>query len=250
MPRRMVGRKSARDTPAQPEPSERPGRAPRPVRPARPALAGPPLLRLLVVPVAVTLGVTLARLGGELLEWSPRFFGRVAGGGLALVGIAWLVPIFGFYFGYRLARAGVQPSSLVRAAAWPTAALVVVPILAWLGSRLLSTATSQGLFVLWAVVSGIAAALALVAWPAHGRVLLAYALAARLPVVAVMWFAIQGDWGTHFDAPPPAFPAVPPTSRWLWTGVLPQMTIWIAWTVVVGTVFGALGAVAAKRRAP
>jgi hypothetical protein len=204
---------------------------------------------LLLVPVAVTLGVTLARLGGELLEWSPRLFGRAAGGGLALVGIAWLVPIFGFYFGYRLARAGVRPSSLVRAVGWPIAALAVVPILAWLGSRLASTATSQGHLVLWAVVSGLAAAFALVAWPALGRVLLVYALAARLPVVAAMWFAIQGNWGTHYDAPPPGFPAVPPMARWLWTGVLPQMTIWIAWTVVVGTLFGALGWVVAERRA-
>ena len=199
--------------------------------------------------MAVTLVVTLARLGGELLEWSPRFFGRVAGGGLALVGIAWLVPVLGFYFGYRLARAGVRPSSLVRAVAWPIGALVSLPILAWVGSRLASTETSQDHFALWAVVSGLAAACAFVAWPALGRVLLAYALAARLPVVAVMWFAIQGDWGTHYDAPPPAFPAVPPMARWLWTGVLPQVTIWIAWTVVVGTLFGALGQVVAERRA-
>ena len=199
--------------------------------------------------MAVTLVVTFVRLGGELLEWSPWLFGRVAGGGLALVGIAWLVPILGFSFGYRLARAGVRPSSLVRAVGWPIGALVSVPVLVWLGSRLASTETSQDHFVLWAVVSGLAAACALVAWPALGRVLLVYALAARLPVVVIMWFAIQGDWGTHYDAPPPGFPAVPPMARWLWTGVLPQMTIWIAWTVVVGMLFGAFGWVVAERRA-
>ena len=59
------------------------------------------------------------RLAGELMEWSPRYFSRVAGGGLAVVGITWLVPIFGFYFGYRLGRAGVGPSSLARAAGLP-----------------------------------------------------------------------------------------------------------------------------------
>lgn len=249
MPRRMVGRKSARNAPARPGSSARPAGASRPARPVRRGPAGPPLLRLLLVPVAVTLGVTLVRLGGELLEWSPRLFGRVAGGGLALVGIAWLVPVVGFYFGYRLARAGVRPSSRVRAMAWPIGALASVPILAWLGSRLASPETSQDHLVLWAVVSGLTAACALVAWPALGRVLLAYALAARLPVVAVMWFAIQGNWGTHYDAPPPAFPAVPPMARWLWTGLLPQMTIWIAWTVVLGTLFGVLGQVVAERRA-
>ena len=71
-------------------------------------------------------------------------------------------------------------------------------------------------------------------------------LAAR---ILNQWFAIQGDWGTHYDAPPPGFPVVPPMARWLWTGVLPQMTIWIAWTVVVGMLFGAFGWVVAERRA-
>ena len=249
MPRRMVGRKSARDAPARPRPSARPARSSRPARPARRGPAGPPLFRLLLIPVAVTLGVTLVRLGGELLEWSSRLFGRAAGGELAFVGIAWLVPIFGFYFGYRLARAGVRPVSLARAAGWPVAALVLVPILAAVGSRLELASTAQGHLAMWGVVSVIAAVLALVAWPALGRVLLAYAFAARLPVVAVMWLAIRGEWGTHYDAPPPGFPPIPPMARWLWTGVLPQMTIWVAWTVIVGTLFGAAAWVVVERRA-
>ena len=112
----MVGRKSHRATAARPR-AARPARR----RPAGPS--GPPLLSLVLVPVAVTLGVTLLRLAGELMEWSPRLFSRVAGGGLAVVGIAWLVPILGFYFGYRLGRARVSPSSPVRAAGLPVAAL-------------------------------------------------------------------------------------------------------------------------------
>jgi hypothetical protein len=192
--------------------------------------------------------VTLLRLAGELMEWSPRLFSRVAGGGLAVVGIAWLVPVVGFYFGYRFGRTGVRPSSPLRAAGFPVAALVLAPILAWLGSRLESASTAIGHLVLWAVVSVIVAALAFLAWPKLGSVLVAYAVAARLPVVAVMWFAIRGNWGTHYDAPPPSFPPLPPDPRWLWTGVLPQLTIWVGWTLVVGVLFGAVGWVVASRQ--
>ena len=62
--------------------------------------------QLVLVPAAITLGVTLLRLVGELLDWSPLLFNKEAGGGGALVGIAWLVPVFGAWFGWRLARAG------------------------------------------------------------------------------------------------------------------------------------------------
>jgi hypothetical protein len=200
------------------------------------------------VPAVATLGVTLLRLAGELMEWSPRLFSRVAGGGLAVVGITWLIPVFGFYFGYRLGRSGRGPSSLVRAAGLPAAALVLAPILAWLGSRLESASTATGYLGLWAVVSVTVAALALAAWPRLGAVLTLYAFAARLPVVAVMWFAIRGNWGTHYDAPPPGFPPMLPDSRWLWTGVLPQLTIWVPWTVVIGALFGAAGWFVASRQ--
>jgi hypothetical protein len=247
-PGSMVGRKSHRAASEPPRPSARPKRSARPSRSVRRDPPGPPLLPLLLVPVLATLGVTLLRLAGELMEWSPRLFSRVAGGGLAVVGIAWLVPIVGFYLGYRLGRTGLRPWSLARAAGLPGAALVLAPILAWLGSRLDSASTATGHLVVWGVVSAIVASLAFLAWPALGRVLVVYAFAARLPVVAVMWLAIRGDWGTHYDAPPPGFPSMPPDPRWLWTGVLPQMTIWVAWTLVVGALAGALGWLVASRR--
>ena len=40
-----------------------------------------------------------------------------------------------------------------------------------------------------------------------------------------------------------------PLSRWWWTGVVPQLTIWVAITVVVGGLFGALAWQLASRRA-
>src|SRR5262245_8840621 len=65
--------------------------------------------RIIRVPALITLGVTLLRLIGELNSWSTAFFNREAGGGGAIVGIAWLVPIFGIYFAVKLSKSGAAP---------------------------------------------------------------------------------------------------------------------------------------------
>jgi hypothetical protein len=236
----MVGRRSLQPKSARPRTPSRP-------RPKGPA--GPPLRSLVLVPAVLTLAVTLLRLMGELLEWSPRLFSRAPGGGLAIVGIAWLVPIVGLYLGARLHRARVHPPSLVRAAGLPLVALALVPILAFAAARADLTSTALAHLSVWSAAAVVSVGLAFAAWPALGRPLLAYAVLARLPVVGVMWAAIRWGWGTHYDAALPGFPALAPTSRWLWTGVLPQLTIWVCWTVVVGALFGALGWYLAARRA-
>ena len=61
---------------------------------------------LVFVPALITLAVTILRLVGELMGWSAALFSREAGGGFSLIGIVWLVPIFGIYFAYRLAKSG------------------------------------------------------------------------------------------------------------------------------------------------
>ena len=45
----------------------------------------------------------------------------------------------------------------------------------------------------------LAAILAWRAWPALGRVLLAYGLLSRAVVALVMLLAMHGRWGTHYD---------------------------------------------------
>jgi hypothetical protein len=224
-----------------------PARRP-PARPRREEPPVPPLARLLLWPVVLTLAVTLLRLVGELRGWSPTWFGRVAGGGLAIVGIAWLAPIVGAWLGYRLGRAGLRPTSFLRGVGLPLLALAVTFLLAAAGGRLTAGQTATGRFAVWGVSSLVGAALAVAAWPALGRVLLAYALGARLPVVGVMYLAMHGRWKTHYDAAPPGFPPMLPTRRWLWTGVLPQLTIWVAWTVILGVLFGVAGFVLGSER--
>jgi hypothetical protein len=213
--------------------------------------AAPPSIgSLIAIPAVITLAVTLLRLTGELLHWSPGLFNPAAGGGGALVGIAWLVPIFGVYFGVKLARSGRGPRR-----AWRDAGLLVLGIVLLLAASYV--AFTAGLkdhplrmALVLAAVAVVTILLALVAWPELTRTLLAYAFAARVPVALIMLLAIFGGWGTHYDAVPPGFPAMGPFRLWLWIGFLPQFTSWIWYTVVVGGLFGlAAGALAGRRRA-
>ena len=235
-----------RGVPALPA-TPRPPMSRPPTRTARPFVPGPPVVPLVLWPALLTLGVTLLRLVGELRGWSPQYFSRLPGGGLSPLGITWLAPLVGLYFGWRLGRAGVRSPSLARVALWPAAALAVGLGLGYGLERLLKPSWTANL-ALWAAVSVAVIAVAFLAWPPLGRLLLAYAYAARIPVAIVVAAAIWRSWGTHYDIPPPGFPALPQLGRWLWTGLLPQMTIWVAWTVALGAVFGALGHGAASRR--
>ena len=241
----MVGRKSARGATGRRALVGRKGArvgGPRPAR-RRPA-TGPSLVSLLslvLLPALLTLGVTLLRLTGERLGWSPRFFSTLPGGGLSIVGITWLIPVVGFYLGDRLTRLRAAPRSLARAAGLPLAGLALVPIVAGIATRSGFGEAPTGHLGVWAVASLVGLVVAWGGWPKLGSLLLAYALAARIPVALVMWLAMRGDWGTHYDALPPGFPPMIPSVLWLWTGLLPQLTIWVALTVIVG---GLLGAVA------
>ncbi len=64
---------------------------------------------LIRIPAMITLVVTVLRLLGELLHWSPFWFNSQPGGGAALIGIVWLAPIFGIYFALKLKGMGETP---------------------------------------------------------------------------------------------------------------------------------------------
>jgi len=205
--------------------------------------------RMVLGPALITLAVTLLRLVGELQGWSPRLFSREAGGGGALVGISWLVPVFGAWFGWKLAASGERPGSARRALGLTVLALAALPASGFAVARLGVEATSLTTLAVYAVVSVAALLLALLAWPALGRTLLAYGLAARIPVILVMLAAILGSWGTHYDAMPPGTPEMSGLQKWLVAGVLPQLTVWQWFTVVIGGLFGIAAAALARRRA-
>lgn len=206
--------------------------------------------QLILVPALITLGVTLLRLVGELQGWSPLFFNKEAGGGGALVGIAWLVVVFGAWFGWKLGRAGEDPGPRGRAFGLAFLALAILPVLGVASAALGVNQQGLGAFAVFVVGSILGLLVGLRAWPVLGRTLLAYAFAARIPVVLVMLLAINGNWGTHYDVAPPGLPEMGALTKWFFIGVVPQLTIWIWFTVVVGSLFGLGAAASARRRAP
>lgn len=208
---------------------------------------GPGVWPLIAVPAAITLAVTALRLAGEMLHWSPRFFSREAGGGLAVVGVAWLVPLFGIWFALKLRHSGVRQPRVLRGVGITLAALVAAPAIGLLAVPLRFGPIGQ--VVLFCLGSVVAIAIGRLAWPALGKVLLAYGLAARLPVVLVMLLAMLGRWDSHYALPRPDFPPMDPLPLWLLTGFLPQLTLWIAYTVVFGTLFGLIAAAVTRNSA-
>jgi len=205
-----------------------------------------PIRNLVLVPAVITLGITLLRLVGELMRWSETLFNRSAGGGFAIVGIVWLVPVFGVYFALKLAAMGHRPARLGRAIGLITLGLLILPVTVALG-RVLQLAPGRGWILLFTVGSLIGLGVAYQGWPALGGTLVAYGLAARIPVAVIMLLAILGNWGTHYELGPPDFPAMAPLAKWVWIGLVPQMTLWMAFTVIVGGLVGSL-AVAVMRR--
>lgn len=210
-------------------------------------LAPAKIRSLILVPAIVTLAVTLLRLAGELLHWSEGFFSRAAGGAAALVGIVWLVPVFGILFGLRLVRMGHPPPRRGRAILWAALGVVVIPLVAlvWAGLRLPPVAQVLAFCVAYAAVAWFVAKV----WPALAKVLLAYGLLARIPVILIMLLAILGNWGTHYELGRPDLPPIePPVVRWLVIGLAPQLGFWVSFTVIAGLLFGSLAAAVAARR--
>ena len=201
-----------------------------------------------MLPALITLAVTLLRLVGELQHWPAILFNPR--GGPAVIGIVWLVPIFGIAFAFQLARRGQAPARPLRVAGLALLAFA-------LNSAAVATAfalqlTIVGALSVLAVSSWVAVALAYRGWPELARILLAYAFAARVPVVLLMLAAIHGRWGTHYDLAPPDAPqveAMAPLVKWFWIGLLPQTTVWIYVTVVGGLLFGSVALVIERRLA-
>lgn len=80
-------------------------------------------------------------------------------------------------------------------------------------------------------------------WKNLMKTLVAYGLAARIPVIIIMGLAIFGNWGTHYDAISPQMPDATPMTRFLVGGVATQLVAWIGfWTVGIGTIVGLVGA--------
>lgn len=190
--------------------------------------------RLIMTPIIITLVVTILRLEGELHHWSSIFFTRSAGGAGAIVGIAWLPFIFGPYFAAKLTAAGEGPSSNGKVLLYALIAVVVT-----IAGGVVSAGSPEGVLTgkaLTAMLLVIAAALIqFMAWGTFAKALLMYAFGARIPVAIVMFYAMAGSWGTHYDALAPNYAG--PTDlmgKYVAMALIPQFIFWISYTMVVG----------------
>ncbi len=204
---------------------------------------------LIAIPALITLGITILRLVGDLEHWPSPWFSNAAGGGMALVGITWLPIVFGPWFAVKLAAGGESPASAGKAIGFAfLATVVVVGSMIWSG--VMFAQPTWLLLVPAALLLG-AAFIPGMGWQALGNALLAYAFAARIPVLVVMYLAMSGNggagWGTHYDAILPVFTQLSFAQKYVIEALIPQMTLWIGWTVAVGALFGSVAAAIAHR---
>ena len=202
---------------------------------------------LIRIPALITLVVTVLRLAGELLHWSHFWFNAQPGGGAALIGIVWLVPIFAIYFALKLKSMGETPKI------GRTIGFVVIGLAVIMGGMFLANAIFHGrlrFIVVANLIAAVGGLIQLYGWPRLSRILLAYGFAVRIPVVIVMFFAIKGNWGTHYDGPPPGFPEMGWFPKFLIIGVLPQLLLWVAFTMIIGALAGAIAVAITRKRNP
>jgi hypothetical protein len=194
---------------------------------------------LILVPSVITLGITLLRLAGELAHWAPRFFSTAPGGGMAVVGISWLPFLLGPYFAVKLTGSGHGASGV-----WKTFGLSLLGIVIMIVGGIVGFGPQvkfPGKEIVGILLMVLAPTLVALGWPALLKVLVAYGYAARIPVAILMFFALRGHWGTHYDGLPPNYAG--PTAffgQYMFIGFLPQMVIWIAFTVLIGTLLGTI----------
>lgn len=202
--------------------------------------------RLILVPALITLAVTLLRLTGELVHWSGILFSRAEGGGAAIIGITWLPFIFGPYFAVTLWDTGLRPASRGKSVGFGLIGFLILGC----GSMVAFTpmVNFPGHVVVGLLLIAGAAALQFFPWPSLAKTLIAYAYAARIPVAVVMFFAIRGNWGTHYDAVPASDVQLGFWTKYLYLGIAPQLMMWIVYTMTVGVVFGAIYVMIVRRK--
>ena len=203
--------------------------------------------QLILAPALISLAVTIFRLAGELAHWSQKYFNTAVGGGVSIVGITWLAPIFGAFFAARLVRAGVGPRSAWRAMVFAALGAAVLVGGSSLGGALpFVSGFYARLLYIW-IVFALAGVVIFPGWPALFKLQLAYAYAARIPVVLVMFLAFQQGWVTHYSAAPrDTPPGIALWPKFLWLGFFPQLTFWVGFTLVSGMLSGGIVAVLAR----
>ena len=212
---------------------------------------------LVLVPALITLVVTILRLVGELQGWNQMLFNNGAPGPEtppALFGIFALVPIFGAWFGWRLRRTTGGPAHAGKAALLFAAGMGVLVGLYMaaeaVGLVVMPTKEAPGVpdGMLWVLgILILSCVVAFIAWPRLTSTLFVYAVLARIPVIAITFVAVEKNWDTHYTKLPAEFALPTGESKAMFLSI-PQCTFWIAFTMLVGGLFGCLGAALTRRK--
>lgn len=189
--------------------------------------------QLIMIPAVISLVITIVRLVGELQHGPSRLFNTAAGGPLAIVGIVWLVPIFGIYFAIKLAHQEGGPESRGKALGLNIVGILLVACSGFLLAKQWEYSGYLLMLISWILFA--------MSWGALTKTLLAYGYAARIPVFIVMLIATaKANWITHYSAYPSTIDNMSYLSK-IWHGAfLPQMIFWITFTVAIGGLFGVI----------
>jgi hypothetical protein len=203
------------------------------------------ITRLIMYPVVITLAVTLLRLFGELMGGPTILFGTRSGTG-AIVGITWLPFIFGPYFAVKLFDRNMKPSSVGKTIVFALVGFVILSV----GSVLAFTPTFlfTGHVAVGLLFMVVAVVLQYLPWHELAQTLIAYGYLARFPVVIVMYFAMRGNWHTHYNAMLPGLEHISFWTRFLYIAIAPQLIMWIAFTMTVGALFGGIYTAIVRRK--
>lgn len=207
------------------------------------------IARLVFVPALITLALTLLRLEGELHHWSAAWFSTAPGGpGLLAALMELLAPVFGIYFALKLARTGFGPPNTRQALGLAVLGAAML-LIGYAISFTLNFEFAGRLPLGYAVVA-FGAVLQIPGWSRFFKTLLAYGLAARIPVVIVMYLALRGHWGTHFDNVSALYSHMAFWPMFFYFSVLPQLVFWVVFTIVSGCLLGTIAAAFVDRGVP
>ena len=157
-----------------------------------------------------------------------------------------MVPIFGLWFGARLARSGRAPAKVGRAIALPLIGFLLMAGVFVLQFQWLKLEGDAAMTLFW-VTGPVCALFGIFAWPALAGTNLGYGVLARLPIVALTYWAVSKGWDVHHAKLPPNAPPMTDDER-KFALSMAQVTLWIPFTILAGGFFGGIAAALTRKK--
>lgn len=195
-----------------------------------------------LIAAVVGLGVNCLRFYGEQQGWLPWLFNTEGGGGGSPLGVTWLVLLFGFWFGRRLAQNGNRPKGVGRALLLHVLGLALLFGGFAASMQLTDDWRTRGIIV--NIIAPIAGLLGLLAWRGAYLVNVIAGYLMRLPVILFQNMSIEQNLDTHFAKGPPG--SDPADAHFLLT--LAQSSMWpLGFSSIIGGLCAVVGALTVRR---